>query len=447
MTARAWLALLAVAAVAAASLLALPRFEGSAPEIDELPEITLGKDALDARIMLRDEGSGLRAVAVRLEYADGHRALLEQEFPGSPLTGGRAGEQMVVVRLDPAELELPDGSARLIVAARDFSWRNGFTGNLAERAIALRVDTVPPRVHVESGLTYISRGGSGAVVYQLDETAARDGVVVDSAFFRGHPLGASASRRVAVFAVPVDAAAEPTVRVIAEDAAGNRGSASFPVRVLDRKFVKSATTLSKRFVEQKVVPLAAANGFETADLTRTFQQVNETLRARNEARIREAVAEPTATKHWIGPFEQLRGSKVTSRFAERRRYLIDGLEVSQATHYGFDLASTPGAEVTAANAGVVVFAEDLGIYGNCVVIDHGLGLSSLYGHLSELAVEPGQQVQKGQPLGLSGSTGLAGGDHLHVAMLVGDTYVDPLEWWDAKWVQDHVEVRLQAPGG
>jgi murein DD-endopeptidase MepM/ murein hydrolase activator NlpD len=237
------------------------------------------------------------------------------------------------------------------------------------------------------------------------------------------------------------------VRVIAEDAAGNRGSASFPVRVLDRKFVKSATTLSKRFVEQKVVPLAAANGFETTDLTRTFQQVNETLRARNEARIREVVAEPTATKHWIGPFEQLRGSKVTSRFAERRRYLIDGLEVSQATHYGFDLASTPGAEVTAANAGVVVFAEDLGIYGNCVVIDHGLGLSSLYGHLSELAVEPGQQVQKGQPLGLSGSTGLAGGDHLHFAMLVGDTYVDPLEWWDAKWVQDHVEVRLQAPGG
>jgi murein DD-endopeptidase MepM/ murein hydrolase activator NlpD len=446
-TARAWIALLAIAALATAALLAVPRFEAAAPEIDDLPEIALGKDALDAQISLRDEGSGLRAVVVRIEHAGGNKTLFEQEFPGSPLTGGRVGEQNVVARLDPAVLALPDGPARLIIVARDFSWRNGFTGNLAERAVTLRIDTVAPRVHVESGLTYVHRGGSGAVVYQLDETAARDGVVVDSAFFRGHPIGPSPSRRVAVFAVPVDAAADPTVQVIAEDVAGNRGSASFPVRVLDRDFEKSGTTLSQRFVQQKVVPLAAANGLETTNAIQAFQQVNETLRGRNEARIREAIADPSSTRYWIGAFEQLRGSKVTSRFAEQRRYLIEGLEVSRATHYGFDLASTSGAQINAANAGVVVFAADLGIYGNCVVVDHGLGLSSLYGHLSELAVEPGQQVQKGQALGRSGSTGLAGGDHLHFAMLVGNTYVDPLEWWDPKWVRDHIEVRLQAPGG
>ena len=90
-----------------------------------------------------------------------------------------------------------------------------------------------------------------------------------------------------------------------------------------------------------------------------------------------------------------------------------------------------------------VSPDDLGIYGNCVVIDHGLGIASLYGHLSQIGVAVGDDVTKGQPLGLSGETGLAGGDHLHFAFLVGQTYVDPLEWWDQKWVRSHVDVRLE----
>jgi murein DD-endopeptidase MepM/ murein hydrolase activator NlpD len=446
-TARAWLVVLVVAALAAAAFFALPRFESGAPEIAELPEIALGKKPATAELGLRDGGTGLRALTVRVEHAAGEQTLLEQDFPGSNLRGGEVHEQVVTLRLDPAELALPDGPARLVVAARDFSWRNGFEGNEGVREVLLQVDTVPPSVHVESGLTYVSRGGAGAVVYQLDGSAVRDGVTVDAAFFPGHPLEGSAGRRIALFAVPVEGSAKPAIRVVAEDAAGNRNRVPFPVQVLDREFQESGTTLSSRFVEQKVVPLAAAAGLDDSDPVTAFRQVNETLRARNEARIREAVASSDDTRHWQGAFEQLPGSKVTSRFAERRRYLIDGDEVSRATHYGFDLASTPGAAISAANAGVVVFASELGIYGKCVVIDHGLGLSSLYGHLSELAVEPGQQVQKGQKLGRSGSTGLAGGDHLHFALLVGETYVDPLEWWDPKWVREHVEVRLQAPGG
>jgi murein DD-endopeptidase MepM/ murein hydrolase activator NlpD len=93
----------------------------------------------------------------------------------------------------------------------------------------------------------------------------------------------------------------------------------------------------------------------------------------------------------------------------------------------------------------VVFAAELGIYGNCVLLDHGLGLATLYGHLSSIDVQPGDPVEQGGRLGLSGSTGLAGGDHLHFAVLVGDTYVDPLEWWDAKWVETHVTDRLVQP--
>ena len=142
----------------------------------------------------------------------------------------------------------------------------------------------------------------------------------------------------------------------------------------------------------------------------------------------------------------MRNSKVTSRFAEKRTYFWDGRPVSKARHYGFDLASTRAASVTAANAGVVVFAGDLGIYGRCIIIDHGLGVHSLYGHLSKVGAAVGDTVAKSQQVGRSGATGLAGGDHLHFAILVGGQYVDPLEWWDPKWVRSHIEWRLRPSG-
>jgi murein DD-endopeptidase MepM/ murein hydrolase activator NlpD len=150
-------------------------------------------------------------------------------------------------------------------------------------------------------------------------------------------------------------------------------------------------------------------------------------------------------KRWQGAFAQLDNSKVTSVFAERRSYFVDGTQVSEATHYGYDLAATANTPITASNAGRVLYAAPLGIYGNCVLIDHGMGITSLYGHLSRIDVHEGDSVTKGQTLGLSGQTGLAGGDHLHFAILVGDTYVDPVEWWDPKWVATHVEAQLAPP--
>jgi murein DD-endopeptidase MepM/ murein hydrolase activator NlpD len=138
----------------------------------------------------------------------------------------------------------------------------------------------------------------------------------------------------------------------------------------------------------------------------------------------------------------MENSQVTSRFAEQRRYFVDGRRNSEATHYGYDLASTAAAPITATASGRVLYAGDLGIYGGCVLVDHGLGVTSLYGHLSRIDVEAGDSVRRGQQLGLSGATGLAGGDHLHFAILVGGTYVDPLEWWDPEWLRTHIEDRL-----
>jgi murein DD-endopeptidase MepM/ murein hydrolase activator NlpD len=234
---------------------------------------------------------------------------------------------------------------------------------------------------------------------------------------------------------------------VATDAAGNESVVGFPARIRERSFPLEEIRLSDRFLEKVPPPLARESGLEGKTPLETFQRVNRELRARNEARIREIVAGSGSQVQWLGTFEQMANTSVTSLFAELRSYTVakggeKRREVSSARHYGFDLASTAHAAVTAANGGRVLYAGPLGIYGNTVVLDHGLGLTTLYGHLSNIAVEEGEYVAKGGELGRSGKTGLAGGDHLHFAILVAETYVDPLEWWDPKWVAAHVETPL-----
>jgi len=135
---------------------------------------------------------------------------------------------------------------------------------------------------------------------------------------------------------------------------------------------------------------------------------------------------------------------VESSFADKRSYIYKGKKVDEQVHLGFDLAVTLHVSVPAANDGRVVWADNLGIYGNCVVVDHGYGLQSIYGHLSEIAVKPGDMVKKSQSLGKSGSTGLAGGDHLHFSMQVDGVQVNPIEWWDEHWIKDRILSKVGA---
>ena len=145
---------------------------------------------------------------------------------------------------------------------------------------------------------------------------------------------------------------------------------------------------------------------------------------------------------WSEPFLQLSRSKVEAFFADERTYYYQGEVIDRQTHQGFDLASLARSPVEAANTGKVVWAGYLGIYGNCVVIDHGMGLMSLYGHLSSISVSRGEQVRQGQSLGRTGRSGLAGGDHLHFGMFLHGVQINPLEFWDPSWVRKHIFARL-----
>jgi len=129
-------------------------------------------------------------------------------------------------------------------------------------------------------------------------------------------------------------------------------------------------------------------------------------------------------------------------FGDHRTYLYGNKAIGESTHLGVDLASTANAPVEAANNGIVVFVGTLGIYGNAIIIDHGLGIFSVYGHLSSISTKTGQTVKKGDVIGNTGTTGLAGGDHLHFGMLVGGQFVNPVEWWDPHWIKDNVADKL-----
>jgi murein DD-endopeptidase MepM/ murein hydrolase activator NlpD len=236
------------------------------------------------------------------------------------------------------------------------------------------------------------------------------------------------------------------MRVFARDAAGNTARADFDSRTFPKPFKKSRIQLDDRFLD-RVVPAILEGTTEVkpeGDTLEKFLVINGELRKKNAAKIASFAKQTSPEMLWDGVvFHPFTNSAVESAFADARTYVYKGKDVDQQTHLGFDLASIAGNPVVAANRGKVLFAEELGIYGNCVIIDHGMGVQSLYGHLSSIAVKAGDMVEKEQTLGRSGMTGLAGGDHLHFTMLVNGQMVNPVEWWDPHWIQDRILLKLQ----
>jgi murein DD-endopeptidase MepM/ murein hydrolase activator NlpD len=348
---------------------------------------------------------------------------------------------------------LQNGKATVtITAARPvlFGWREAVS--TVTRDVEVRLD--PPRVGVVSTHHFLNLGGSEFVVLRATPPDVAVGVRVGTVSFPAYPGSAvglsDPALRVAFFALPFDHDAATPVTVFARDEAGNESVAALDRQAFSKVFQRSRIPIDDLFL-QRVVPAIAGNtpnlAAKTDDLLAAFLTINRDLRRENNQTIGGLVAKTAPQMRWTEAFAQLGNTQVESRFADHRTYLYQGKEIDQQTHLGFDLASTQHAPVTASNAGVVVHAAYLGIYGNCVVIDHGLGVQSLYAHLSTMDVKDGDTVTKGQPIGRSGTTGLAGGDHLHFTMLVGGVQVNPVEWWDAHWLEDRVFRKIREAGG
>jgi murein DD-endopeptidase MepM/ murein hydrolase activator NlpD len=132
-------------------------------------------------------------------------------------------------------------------------------------------------------------------------------------------------------------------------------------------------------------------------------------------------ARTTPEQEWSGRFLPPVQAPVSDVFGTRR--VFNGKV--QSMHQGLDYAVPSGTPIAALNAGTVLLARPLYFEGDCVVLDHGQGLLTLYLHLSEIGVKEGEQVKRGQQIGSSGGTGRATGPHLHVAVRWQGVYLDP----------------------
>jgi hypothetical protein len=329
------------------------------------------------------------------------------------------------------------------VATRAATWLRDPAPVVEE--LRLTVKMRPPELVALSTQHYPAQGGADAVVYSLGAGAVRDGVAVGDLWFPGHDVPGGAGLRFALYAVPFDHADAAGIRLTTEDDAGNRAEVAFVDRLVARPVSSDTLRLDDAFLGRVVPEILARSGLpDSGDHLADYLKINGELRRRNGARLTELASSSAAEPLWREPFVALPNAQVMSPFADRRTYLYAGREVDRQVHLGYDLASVRRAEVPAANAGRVALARYLGIYGNTVVLDHGVGLMSLYGHLSSLAVGEGDEVAIGQTVGRTGVTGLAGGDHLHFTILVGGVPVDAKEWWDPDWIETRIAGRLGA---
>jgi murein DD-endopeptidase MepM/ murein hydrolase activator NlpD len=350
--------------------------------------------------------------------------------------------------------ELESGPARIMItAARPVVYGIRTAENTVVRDVQVRLER--PRVAVVSSHHFVNHGGAEAVVYRATPEDVTSGVMVGDVEYPGYPLaganvpGLSANDpalRVAFFALRHDQDLTTPIRLFARDEAGNTAASTFDYRVFPKPFKKSRIAINEQLLNE-VVPAIIEGTDEIrpeGSPVEQFVAVNDELRQKNNAKIASFASQTSPGLLWNGVvFHAFQNTGVQSAFADYRTYVYEGKEVDQQVHLGFDLASFATVPIVAANRGKVLFADELGIYGNTVILDHGMGVQSLYAHLSSIDVNVGDMVEKEQTVGRSGRTGMALGDHLHFTMLVNGHMVNPIEWWDAHWIEDRILRKLR----
>ena len=408
------------------------------------PVIEIGADAAfigrqkAINVTFADSGRGLRRTEIVITQDNRPRVLSSIDYPEA---GVRSKAVSVVV--DASALKLHDGPATLTLTAFDHSiWKNRTT--LVQ---PVQIDFLPPQIFQLNTQNHINPGGTCVVAYRLSEAVPKTGVLVGDQFYPGYPATlAGKPAYTAYFALPLNASqSSPQIRIMARDQAGNETVNGIPTLILKRKFRSDKMVLSESFLGQKMPEFQAdIPELRGKTLVETFVYVNTVLRTANLKTIQSICMKSEPRQLWQDTFVRMKNAAPMALFGDSRTYLYGGKPVGESLHIGVDLASLVHAPIEAANSGIVRFTGLLGIYGNAVIIDHGQGLSSLYAHMSGIQVKPEQAVKRGEVIGLSGVTGLAGGDHLHFGVAINGQFVDPREWWDPHWIADNVTKKLEA---
>ncbi len=436
------LLVLIVAAIVGGGIYYRSRLESEPPQI-RLSSDTGFLGLAPLEIEVSDPGSGLKSVTAVLVQGGAEKPLASEQY-AQPVQ-----EKKITVSLSKLQ-GVKEGPATLRVTARDASLWHWGAGNEAALEKTLTIDITPPTVELVADDRYINFGGVGAIVYKVSQDTAATSVKVGSHAFaafqgvvRDHP-----DYYFALFSHAYDVQPTDRATIVATDKAGNSREQRLAYELKNVNYKKSTIAVSDNFFQNKVVPLLKDVSKRSGSVKDVFVAVDKGVRKENEDKIAEVTAKATPKILWDGgAFAQLSNSKVEANFADARTYTYNGEPIDTAFHLGYDLSVTKHYPIEAANSGVVAFTGDLGLYGNAVIIDHGLGLYTLYGHCSQVDVKPGDAVAKRQIIGKTGETGFAGGDHLHFGVYLDGVAVLPVEWWDAKWIADNVTPKLEGHSG
>ena len=428
-----------VMATAAVLLLAL----SATPVVHLQPQVTALGVATPLTLQVSDR-HGIREAVVSVEQNGIRYSAWETKQPARRIFWQRGVPDSVwnLVAGTKNMPQLKDGKAQLIVEVES----NDFRGKTVRLERDVMVVTQPPVLTVDSDQHYLYLGMADLVTFSVGGYWTEAGVRVGDETFRSWPMPEGKTGLFSLFAFAWNMPAGTVPLVYATNPAGNEVTAAmafqFPKKEQPKYRVRDLQ-IDDRFV-QKVIGELDPNG--SGDPIARFVKINSEMRRANNKTLSDLRFKTEGRFLWSQPFLQQHNSKVESNFADERNYIYQGKKIDQQVHLGYDLSITQHVGVEASNDGRVVYAAPLGIYGNCIVVDHGYGLQTIYGHLSEIAVHEGDTVKRGQIMGKSGQTGMAGGDHIHFSMQLEGVQIDPKEWWDGHWIKDHVAKRVSLAG-
>ena len=407
------------------------------PDLSIAPEAKIVTPGQKFTVTASDNNSGIRSITVTIRKSSQSQVLAKITYPEKP--------ESQTAEFAFKDTFLRDGVFTLVVNASDGSFAGFGQGNSVTKEYIMTMDTTPPKVAFKTAYPYVRRGGSGCVSYTVSRDVEATGIKINGMHFPGYRQENGEYICFFPFPYTLDGLEfQPELEVV--DLAGNKSVTRVPLYRVKQRFKTDTVKIDDRFFEMKL-PEFRAFYPDTTDPLTLFNKVNGELRRSNAAKLIEIGQKSAPKALWNDAFLPLPNAAVKAGFAEHRTYLYNGEKQDvEATHLGLDLASLARSPVPAGNDGVVVFADYLGIYGNLVVLDHGLGLQSLYSHLSEISVAVGDTVTRGQTLGRTGATGMAVGDHLHFGVLISGLEVSPIEWLDRKWIQDNLIGRLEEAG-
>jgi len=428
--------LILIALVIAVIIILLPIFEWSSPKINFVNESEfIGLKPYE--IEIEDKGKGLKSLKVYIGDGSNEMLLIDKKYENN------INKDLVEIDIKK-DSPLKEGKVKLRVIAKDNSKFNFFRGNKATVEKELVLDLAPPKLNELSTVQYLEHGGSGFLVYKSSNDLEKSGIKIGDYFFPGYSgLFKDPAIHVVFFAYPYNLDTNEELSLYAVDKAGNERTLPVFYHPINARYKDSTINIDEAFIMRKMLPLLDDDVPESDSMLKEiFLKVNNEMRTENNNKIMEITTNTKDKMFWDNRFLQLSNSKVEANFADHRSYKVDDEIIDEQYHLGYDLSVTKKYPVEAANSGIVAFTGNIGIYGNTVVVDHGMGVMTLYSHLSSISVKEGDEIKKGGIVGKTGITGLAVGDHLHFGVYVHGVPVRPLEWWDQKWIKEKVLNRI-----